>query len=45
MLMSQQDKLDRRVQNIEGQLSKLESDKTLMKVKYTFTDCLFPPLS
>ncbi|XP_017268209.1 E3 ubiquitin-protein ligase TRIM8 [Kryptolebias marmoratus] len=30
-LMSQQDKLDRRVQNIDGQLSKLESDKTLMK--------------
>ncbi|XP_013875257.1 probable E3 ubiquitin-protein ligase TRIM8 [Austrofundulus limnaeus] len=31
VLMSQQDKLDRRVQNIDGQLSKLESDKTLMK--------------
>lgn len=31
--MSQQDKLDRRVQSIDGQLSKLESDKTFMKVE------------
>ncbi|KAF7219946.1 E3 ubiquitin-protein ligase TRIM8 [Nothobranchius furzeri] len=31
MLMRQQDKLDCRVQNIDEQLSKLESDKTLVK--------------
>uniref|UniRef100_A0A672G1W6 E3 ubiquitin-protein ligase TRIM8 n=1 Tax=Salarias fasciatus TaxID=181472 RepID=A0A672G1W6_SALFA len=32
MLMRQQDRLDSRVQNIDEQLSKLETDKTLMKV-------------
>lgn len=31
MLMRQQDRLDGRVQNIDEQLNKLESDKTLMK--------------
>ena len=34
MLMRQQDRLDGRVQNIDEQLTKLESDKTLMKVQY-----------
>ncbi|CAN9499833.1 unnamed protein product [Ophioblennius macclurei] len=32
MLMRQRDRLDSRVQNIDEQLSKLETDKTLMKV-------------
>lgn len=32
MLMRQQERLDSRVQNIDEQLSKLETDKTLMKV-------------
>ena len=34
MLMRQQGRLDDRVQNIDEQLTKLESDKTLMKVQY-----------
>lgn len=34
MLMRQQDRLEGRVQNIDEQLTKLESDKTLMKVQY-----------
>jgi len=34
MLMRQQGRLDGRVQNIDEQLTKLESDKTLMKVQY-----------
>lgn len=40
MLMRQQERLEGRVQNIDEQLNKLESDKTLMKVKYNmcFTD-------
>lgn len=33
MLMRQQDRLEGRVQNIDEQLTKLESDKTLMKVQ------------
>lgn len=33
MLMRQQGRLDGRVQNIDEQLTKLESDKTLMKVQ------------
>lgn len=32
MLMRQQDRLEGRVQNIHKQITKLESDKTLMKV-------------
>lgn len=35
MLMRQQDRLEGRVQNIDEQLNKLESDKTLMKVART----------
>lgn len=34
MLMRQQDRLEGRVQNIDEQLTKLESNKTLMKVQY-----------
>lgn len=34
MLMRQQERLEGRVQNIDEQLTKLESDKTLMKVQY-----------
>lgn len=34
MLMRQQDRLEGRVQNIDEQLTKLESNKTLMKVRY-----------
>lgn len=34
MLMRQQDRLEGRVQNIDEQLTKLESDKTLMRVQY-----------
>lgn len=33
MLIRHQDKLEGRVQNIDEQLTKLESDKTLMKVQ------------
>ena len=32
--MRQQDRLEGRVQNIDEQLTKLESDKTLMKVQH-----------
>ncbi len=34
MLMRQQERLEGRVHNIDEQLTKLESDKTLMKVQY-----------
>lgn len=37
MLMRQQDRLEGRVQNIDEQLTRLESDKTLMKVQYRDT--------
>lgn len=33
--MRQQERLEGRVQNIDEQLTKLESDKTLMKVQYS----------
>ena len=36
-LMRQQERLEGRVQNIDEQLSKLESDKTLMKVQNSHT--------
>lgn len=51
MLMRQQDRLEGRVQNVDEQLTKLESDKTLMKVQfdkhiaYTYKDTVFNIIS